>query len=476
MGDFNIAQFLGGIVQGMGKGLTSDKGGSDAFAQMEVIPKKKNAPPVIEMTPSQTAATDIVKGAGEAVAMGQPILSPSAPVAPVGGGNVPAWRKGVQVVSEAEFDDTSTDPPKYDWSGAPIKYGHDLPGEGGWSCRGGGMRQMRSGGITEPGEEVIVHENEKVQELPNGQVIVTPEEEVAVDRGMPQPSTPVVREPDRNPERPPNMAIPETVEEGENDVGYLERKLLKDMEVKPSPWKDLGAALIQAGNNHFNNKNEPVRTWGEIQRDKRVAPTAGKLALIKDAKASRQAAEEKAARVGLIGAQTKTIGEDDVRLRDNLNRQIAKDENSEKIAMRRLDQGDVKAAQGWLKLAQTDELMRLRDKWALADDEINKKRVALIEQEVRNRQTRHNENLDFNKQKQGQLQTYRGAALKIAAAKKGSDGSPENEAKIKKAETALDLSLRRAVKSELMSQEEADEIRSEQIRGFLNGGVDPIDE
>lgn len=454
MGDFNIAQFIGGIVEGMGKGLTSDKGGG--AMNMEVIPKKKNAPPVIEMTPSQTAASDVVKGAGTVVAMGQPMLSPSTPVAPQN------RRQQTNVVSDAEFDDTSTDPPKYDWSGTPIAYGHDLPGEGGWSGRGGRMRQMRTGGVTDPQEPVIVHEGEKVQGLPNGQVIVTPQEEV-VDA-------------DVTADRPPAMSLPDTVQQGPNDEGYLQNELLKNMEVKSSPWKDFGAALIQAGNNHFNNKNEPIRTWGEIQRDKRVAPLAAKLALVRDAKKTRQEAEEKAARIGLVNEQTKTIGRDDALNVEKETRLKTKDENNVKMWERKLDQADVKLAQGSLKLAQDAELIKLRDKWALADDEISKRRLALVEQEMTNRMTRHGETLEFNKQKQAQLQTYRGAALKIAGARKGSDGSPQSATKIAAAETALRKSVAKAVKDGVMDEEEAQDILSEGIPGYLKGGVTPIDE
>jgi len=190
MGDFNIAQFLGGIVQGMGKGLTSDKGGSDGFPQMEVIPKKKNAPPVIELTPSQHAAGEIVSGAGEAsAAVDRPMLSPLPPTDgprnfnPVDEARIQTKILNYQPKQLSPADQDAATKQRLLMRQRQIEESRkadQLLQDQGVVTRGGGMRQMRYGGEVQDGETVTVGEAgmELVTKTPDGRVVVTPQEEV----------------------------------------------------------------------------------------------------------------------------------------------------------------------------------------------------------------------------------------------------------------------------------------------------------
>ena len=466
MGDFNIAQFIGGIVEGMGKGLTSDKGGSQGM-NMEVIPKRKNAPPIIEMTPSQQAGQHIQEGAIGAIrgmatsddldrGGGAGVLSPATPM----------QRDGSGVVMRAPVEEAAFVADVDDMSPMPR-----------WRAPRHPMRQMRSGGITEPGEEVIVHENEKVQGLPNGQVIVTPEEEVAVDR-QGAPSETVLRGAGAHtsPDLPPNMSLPDTVQQGPNDEGYLQNELLKNMDVKPSPWKDLGAALIQAGNNYFNNKNEPVRTWGEIQRDKKVAPLAAKLALVRDTK-------DRGLKTRLTNAQIAKAEGEPERLQAETDRKnrladvkefdsiVNAEYKANVISLGRDRADEVKA--------NNQKMFELRQRGVDQNDEriqILKERNAELKRHALVTEGQTDKRITLDQQKADQLNKHRASALKIAAARKGSDGSPQSKTKIAQAEAALRKSVAKAVKDGVMDEDEAQDILAEGIPGYLKGGVFPIDE
>jgi hypothetical protein len=46
------------------------------------------------------------------------------------------------------------------------------------------------------------------------------------------------------------------------------------------PWKDVGAALIQGGNNFFNRQNNPIQSWNQLRVNQQIQPYAAKDALI----------------------------------------------------------------------------------------------------------------------------------------------------------------------------------------------------
>jgi hypothetical protein len=504
MGDFNIAQFIGGIVEGMGKGLTSDKGGG--AMNMEVIPKKKNAPPVIEMTPSQTAASDVVKGAGTAVAMGQPILSPSTPIQQGGAGVVMRAPAGEPVTPQGDDDRPMANNPQWLYENNPYRAENGGPGNSFGPWRGPsrdemeaksfpsfmGRRGLRYGGEVQDGETVEVGEagKELVTKMPDGRVVVTPQEEVVnVNQqvapnpsGTPAPLSADVMMQMQNPQyseqenvalttnrgadvtadRPPAMSLPDTVQQGPNDEGYLQNELLKNMEVKSSPWKDFGAALIQAGNNHFNNKNEPIRTWGEIQRDKRVAPLAAKLALVRDAKKTRMDAEINAARLGLINQQAKTIPIDDELKAIDIERKRTADDRKYEIQTRTQTWKEADRAEYWKQEEIKQEAIRRKDTATIKLAEARQKELErhnlVTEGQGDKRIEQGDKRLTLDQQKADQLNKHRINAQKIAAARKGSNGSKQSEDKINLAKVALKRSLGKAVKDGFMTKAEAQDI------------------
>ena len=485
MGDFNIAQFIGGIVEGMGKGLTSDKGGG--AMSMEVIPKKKNAPPVIELTPSQHAAGEIVNGAGEAAAaVDRPMLSPLPPTDgprnfdPVDEARIQTKILNYQPKQLSPADQDAATRQRLLMRQRQIEESRkadQLLQDQGVVTRGGGMRQMRSGGITEPGEEVIVHENEKVQGLPNGQVIVTPEEEVAVERGMPQVGRSAGEH--TSPALPPNMAIPDTVQQGPNDEEYIQNQLYKDMEVKSSPWKDLGAALIQAGNNHFNNKNEPIRTWGEIQRDKRVAPLAAKLALVRDAKKARMDAETNAARLGLINQQAKTIPIDDELKALDIERKRTADDRKYEIQTRTQTWKEADRAEYWKQEEIKQEAIRRKDTATVRLAEARQKELErhnlVTERQGDKRLEQGDQRIEGARLSREDLNKYRGASLQLRQAGQVAGLTPAKQKDIAARKQKLKESLITKVRAGKITQADMDDILSEEVDagfGAASGEVD----
>lgn len=59
--------------------------------------------------------------------------------------------------------------------------------------------------------------------------------------------------------------------------------------VKESKWKDLGMRLLTAVNNSLNNRNDPIRGWGEIKRDEAIAKTAPQLTMAQKVLEQRRA-------------------------------------------------------------------------------------------------------------------------------------------------------------------------------------------
>lgn len=55
----------------------------------------------------------------------------------------------------------------------------------------------------------------------------------------------------------------------EDDYAAQIQQTLKER-TKRSPWADLGVSLVQAGDNWFNHKNEPIKTWAEMKADRKL--------------------------------------------------------------------------------------------------------------------------------------------------------------------------------------------------------------
>lgn len=59
--------------------------------------------------------------------------------------------------------------------------------------------------------------------------------------------------------------------------------------VKKSKWKDIGMMLLTSLNNQVNNRQDPVRTWGEIKRDEKVGALAPQLQVLQQRRAEKDA-------------------------------------------------------------------------------------------------------------------------------------------------------------------------------------------
>lgn len=59
--------------------------------------------------------------------------------------------------------------------------------------------------------------------------------------------------------------------------------------VKESKWKDLGMRLLTAVNNSLNNRQDPVRGWGEVKRDEAIAKTVPQLTMAQKVLEQRRA-------------------------------------------------------------------------------------------------------------------------------------------------------------------------------------------
>jgi len=224
------------------------------------------------------------------------------------------------------------------------------------------MRGLRYGGYVAPGEEVLVGEvaPEKVIARPEGGVEVVPLDApqamaddpfTAQERGMmdaPRMSNPersigaydgvgygtpayggdgsqrpVGTEAasgisditiDEGPAPPPRRSLLDTKRiiarnnDGLTDEGVWQARedVLKEDQwralnepVKKSKWKDIGMMLLTSLNNQVNNRQDPVRTWGEIKRDEKMGNLAPQVQLVQQRKAEQamQAKAQQEARV-----------------------------------------------------------------------------------------------------------------------------------------------------------------------------------
>ena len=75
--------------------------------------------------------------------------------------------------------------------------------------------------------------------------------------------------------------------------------------VKKSKWKDIGMLLLTSLNNQVNNRQDPVRTWGEIKRDEKVGALSPQLQILEQRRAEKYKE-----------TQRKNIEEDNKRLAD----------------------------------------------------------------------------------------------------------------------------------------------------------------
>jgi len=90
--------------------------------------------------------------------------------------------------------------------------------------------------------------------------------------------------------------------------------------VKKSKWKDIGMMLLTSLNNQVNNRQDPVRTWGEIKRDEKAAQLASQLQAVQQRRAEMDKRRT-------IDANIENTKEDNIRLREIAeNNRIAKAE------------------------------------------------------------------------------------------------------------------------------------------------------
>lgn len=215
------------------------------------------------------------------------------------------------------------------------------------------MRGLRYGGYVAPGEEVLVGEvaPEKVIARPDGGVEVVPLDApqamadspyTAQERGMmnaPRMSEPersvgefdgvgygsgpnyggdgsqrtpsegasgiTMSEPDEGSAPPPRRSLLDTKRIiAQNNAGLTDEGVWNAREdvlredqwkalnepVKKSKWKDIGMMLLTSLNNQVNNRQDPVKTWGEIKRDEKAAQLAPQLQVLQQRRAEKQGA------------------------------------------------------------------------------------------------------------------------------------------------------------------------------------------
>lgn len=236
------------------------------------------------------------------------------------------------------------------------------------------MRGLRYGGYVAPGEEVLVGEvaPEKVIARPDGGVEVVPLDDpfTAQERGMmdaprmtpPERSIgavdgvgygipayggdgsqrPMGNEPvggisditiDEGSAPPPRRSLLDTKRiiarnnDGLTDEGVWTARedVLKEDQwralnepVKKSKWKDIGMMLLTSLNNQVNNRQDPVRTWGEIKRDEKVGALAPQLQVLQQRRAEKDARAKGELDREVLRKRVEDYGNDEAYRRDAL--------------------------------------------------------------------------------------------------------------------------------------------------------------
>jgi hypothetical protein len=148
-----------------------------------------------------------------------------------------------------------------------------------------------------------------------------------------------------------------------------------------NPNEDLGTMLgrglggaIGGGVGGAFDRNADEKTGNQIALDNLYPQWAREF---------KRESEEENQQLGsdLKLAQIETIKEDDNRMRRNLERQEAKDSAQVK-------RWEAMTDRDRLKLLGDDELREMRNAWALAKDDNEKRRLAAVEKEMENRMTR----------------------------------------------------------------------------------------
>jgi len=88
--------------------------------------------------------------------------------------------------------------------------------------------------------------------------------------------------------------------------------------VKKSKWKDIGMMLLTSLNNQVNNRQDPVRTWGEIKRDEKVGALSPQLQVLQQRRAEKDARAKGELDRELLRKRAEDYTNDEVYRRDAL--------------------------------------------------------------------------------------------------------------------------------------------------------------
>lgn len=246
-----------------------------------LVTKRKNGPPVQQLLPSEQALTDMHAGADLAHGASEHQSSGGAGKAALGGA-----LQGLQNITQPT-----------NFAPEPFTQGNPLRERAiGLATQGiDDYRGLQYGGEVQDGETVTVGEDgeETVKKTPDGRVLVFPNAADAHPRGGGYTT----------PQGPVSMDTPEQSTEDDDIVGNtagwgsppaksliqrdidltppsLNQQLQDAMVIKKgSAWKNFGAALIQGVDNSLNHKNNPVRSYDEIKRDRKVAALLPRIQL-----------------------------------------------------------------------------------------------------------------------------------------------------------------------------------------------------
>lgn len=194
----------------------------------EIVRRRPNGPPPISLTPSESAVSDLVEGATNALSPADQAIAPVSVMS-----EVPGVQRARDFVTARE-----NEPP-------PMDLG-----------QGSGRMAPEQYGLAQTEDQMV---------MPSAP-------------GMPETSQ--ISGTVRNPTPDEELDLEER---NLIDAGQI---------VKKSPWKNAWFGALQGLRNGLNNTNEPVVSWDEMKRDKRVAPIAAKVGMLRDQKKRRQQQQE----------------------------------------------------------------------------------------------------------------------------------------------------------------------------------------
>lgn len=231
---FNYTDMLGNMFGGMAKSL--------GYGDMVIQPRKPNGPPTKQLLPSEIAAGDMMHGMN-------------------------AGMEDMQMPSMQATHSMLPHLLSYHAYGGPLDPRKiNIVGEQGPEAVVGQQ-------VIPLDQQIVNREQGQIMQPPVQQIVNPAPAQIPLPLGLAQTEQDDQRDNTQGTWQPGQATQQQTTQQQASPEDALRQQIMETLQgsTKRSPWADLGVSLVQAGDNWFNKKNEPIKTWAQIQADKKLA-------------------------------------------------------------------------------------------------------------------------------------------------------------------------------------------------------------